>query len=267
MLLQIAKLPRSTYFYHQARLRRPDRHATLDQLIRQVHADVKGRYGHRRIHRAVTKAGQRVAKKTVLARMRVLGLSCQIRRRSRFSTYRGAIGTTAPNRLDRCFTTEHPNQVWVTDITELRVGEAKRYLSPIMDLFDRQIIAYTLGSAPTLELTTTALRQALDTLGPDQHPLVHSDQGFHYQHRTWQALLAGAGATQSMSRKGNCLDNAVIESFFGHLKTEVSTESFATIAELETAIHAYLHWYNHERTSATLQGLSPVQYRAQAGIT
>jgi putative transposase len=266
VLLEIAELSRSTYFYHQARLGRPDPQAELDVAIRTAVTQAKGRYGHRRIHRELTKTGWRVAKKTVLQRMRQLGLVCQVRRKKRFTTYRGEVGTTAPNVLNRAFAATAPNQTWVTDLTEMRVGEEKRYLAPVMDLFDRQIIAYTLGRSPTVALTNAALAQALTTLQPGDRPLVHSDQGAHYRHASWQGLLATVGATPSMSRKGNCLDNAVIESFFGHLKAEVGIERFTSIGALETAVHDYIQWYNQERTSATLNGLSPVQYRAQAHI-
>lgn len=205
-----------------------------------------------------------MAKKTVLARMRALGLRCQVRRRRRCTPHRGQVGTIAPNLLDRTFTAAAPNQKWVTDITEFQLGQTKVYVAPVLDLFDRQIIAYQVGRTADLALATGALRQAIATLGPTEHPLVHSDQGFQYQHASWQRLLGTVGATQSMSRKGTCLDNAVIENFFGHLKSELLLEPFATSAELETAIHDYIHWYNHERTSATLDGLSPLDYRAQA---
>lgn len=263
VLLDVAGLARSTFFYHQARQQQADPHAALDEAIRGEVTRAKGRYGHRRIHRELDKAGHQVAKKTVLTRMRILGVPCQVRRKKRFSTYRGEIGTTAANILDRDFTASAPNQKWVTDLTEFRIGEEKLYCSPVMDLYDRQVIAWTTGRSPNLALATTALQQALASLGPTDQPLVHSDQGFHYRHRTWQALLADAGATPSMSRKGNCLDNAVIESFFGHLKSELLLEPFATIDALEESLCEYLHWYNHERTSTTLNGLSPVQYRAQ----
>jgi len=266
VLLAVAGLARSTFFYHQARMPRPDPKAALNAEIRTIFARAKGRYGHRRIHRELCINGRQVAKKTVLKQMRVLGLMCQVRRRKRVTSYRGEVGTTAPNRLNRNFTTTSPNQTWVTDVTEFRIGEDRLYLSPVMDLFDRQIIAYSLDHAPNLALTSTALRQAIAKLPSGHHPLVHSDQGFQYQHRSWQALLAEAEATQSMSRKGNCLDNAVIESFFGHLKSELMIEQFGDIKDLTLAIHEYLHWYNHDRTSATLNGLSPVNYRTQALI-
>jgi putative transposase len=263
VLLQIAGLPRSTYFYHQARASRPDRHAALDAAITEVFTRTKGRYGHRRIHRDLRLSGWVVAKKTVLHRMRTQGLRCQVRCRKRFTTYRGAVGTTAPNVLQRDFTATAPNQKWVTDLTEFRVGDDKLYVSPVLDLFDRQVIACSVGRSPSLALTTSALRQAIATLGPADHPVVHSDQGFQYQHRSWQDLLGSVGATPSMSRKGTCLDNAVIENFFGHLKSEVLLESFSSIDALETAITDYIDWYNVERTSAPLNGLSPVHYRAQ----
>lgn len=265
LLLSIAGLARSTFYYHQARERRPNPAAALDAAIGVVFREACGRYGHRRIHRALRSQGWRVAKKTVLRRMRQLGLVCHVRRR-RFTTYRGTPGVIAPNRLNRQFSATAPNQRWVTDITEFRLGDQRLYLSPIMDLFDRQIIAYTLERTAGLELANATLRQALATLAPQQHPLVHSDQGYHYQHRTWRALLARAGAVPSMSRTGNCLDNAVIESFFGHLKTELVPNQFASIAELAAAVRDYIRWYNHDRTSATLDGLSPVQYRRQAGF-
>lgn len=266
VLLVVAGLARSTFFYHQARLPRPDPQAELHAEIRAVFEQAKGRYGHRRIHRELHKRGHRIAKKTVLTQMRRIGLVCQVRRRKRVSTYRGEVGTTVPNRLNRVFTTTAPNQSWVTDVTEFRIGEERLYLSPVMDLFDRQIIAFSLDRASNLALTTTALRQAIATLPPGHHPLVHSDQGFQYQHRSWQALLAEVGATPSMSRKGTCLDNAVIESFFSHLKSELFLDQFTTIDALTTAIQDYLHWYNHDRTSSTLNGLSPVDYRAQAHL-
>ena len=262
LLLEIAGLARSTYFYQQARLSCPHPHGALDAAIQEVFTRAKGRYGHRRIHRALGTAGWVVARKTVLKRMQVLGVRCQVRRK-RFTTYRGAVGTTAPNVLNRDFTATAPNQKWVTDVTEFRIGDDKLYVSPVMDLYDRQIIACTVARSAGLPLATTALRQAIATLAPTDRPLVHSDQGFHYQHHTWRQLLASVGATPSMSRKGNCLDNAVIENFFGHLKAELLLERFPTIDALEEAIPDYVHWYNHERISERLKGLSPVHYRTQ----
>lgn len=265
VLLDIAGLARSTFFYHQARQHRPDPQAALKTAIRASFEAAQGRYGHRRIHACLVRDGWRVAKKTVLTLMRELGLVCPVRRRKRYRAYRGAIDQTAPNLLNRDVTATAPNQKWVTDVTEFAVRNGKVYLAPVMDLFDRQIIAWSIGIAPTLDLTNDALRRALATVTDGQTPLVHSDQGFHYQHASWRALLAEAGATPSMSRKGNCLDNAVMENFFGHLKAECfHLTMFASAGALIRALHAYIRWFNTDRISLRLTGMSPVQYRAHA---
>lgn len=265
VLLEVAGLARSTFFYHQARLALPDPRAELKAAIEAQFNSAKGRYGHRRVHQKLTEAGWTVARKTVLKLMREIGLVCRIRARRRYSSYAGDAGRTAPNTLDRDFTAAGPGLKWVTDVTEFRVGERKLYLSPIIDLFDRSVVAYTCGRSPSLELTNGSLEQALATLAPGRGPMVHSDQGFQYQHPSWQQLLGQAGATQSMSRKATCLDNAIAENFFGHLKEEMfHHETYADLIELETELHAYIQWWNTERISSALGGLSPAQYRVQA---
>ncbi|UNK45240.1 IS3 family transposase [Arthrobacter sulfonylureivorans] len=265
MLLDVAGLARATFFYHQARLQTPDPQASLKTAITKVFKDNHRRYGHRRIHTELLKQGWTIAKKTVLKLMRGLGLVCKVRRKKRYNSYQGEQGSVAPNLLNREFDSETPNEKWVTDVTEFSVGDRKLYLSPVMDLFDRQIISYTIGMSPNLALTNASLRMALMTLEGGQKPMVHSDQGFQYQHVSWRDLLKGAGAIQSMSRKGNCYDNAVMENFFGHLKEELFNHvRFLNTNALETALHDYIRWYNTERISTKLKGLSPVQYRAQA---
>jgi hypothetical protein len=141
----------------------------------------------------------------VLKLMRSLRLVCKVRRKKRYSSYQGEQGVVAPNLLKRQFDADAPNKKWVTDVTEFSVGDQKLYLSPVMDLFDRQIISYAIGSSPNLELANASLREALATLKDGQKPLVHSDQGFQYQHRLWRLLLQNAGAVQSMSRKSQLL--------------------------------------------------------------
>jgi putative transposase len=205
VLLQVAGLARSTFFYHQARLQAPDPQEALKAAVTEIFQKNQGRYGHRRIHTELAKQGWTVAKKTVLKLMRSLNLVCEVRRKKRYNSYRGGQGTVAPNVLNREFDAKTPNEKWVTDVTEFSVGDRKLYLSPVMDLFDRQIISYAVGPSPNLNLTNTSLRKALATLERGQEPLVHSDQGFQYQHASWRTLLQGAGATQSMSRKGNSL--------------------------------------------------------------
>ena len=264
VLLQVAGLARSTFFYHQARLQASDPKEALRTAVTEIFEKNHGRYGHRRIHTELVKQGWTIAKKTVLKLMRSLRLVCKVRRKKRYVSYRGEQGAVAPNVLDRKFDADAPNQKWVTDVTEFSVGDRKLYLSPVMDLFDRQIISYSVGLSPNLDLTNTSLQRALATLESRQKPLVHSDQGFQYQHASWRKLLEGAGAVQSMSRKGNCYDNAVMENFFGHLKEELFHRvRFLSTDALATALREYIHWYNTERISTKLEGLSPVQYRAQ----
>lgn len=264
VLLAVAGLARSTFFYHQARLTRPDPHAGLKAAIAEAFEAARGRYGHRRIHAVLTRQGLRVAKKTVRTLMNTLGLVCKVRRARRYRSWLGQPGTIAANVLNRQFGAEAPDTKWVTDVTEFRIGDHKVYLSPVIDLFDRSVVAYTCGLSPSLELTNSSLRAAIATLPAGASPLVHSDQGFQYQHASWRTLLADAGLTQSMSRRATCLDNSIAENFFGHLKEELFHHNrFDTVDEFTTALDDYLNWYNTTRISTTLKGLSPAEYRAQ----
>lgn len=264
VLLQAASLARSTFFYHQARIQGPDPQEFIKAAVREIFEKNHGRYGHRRVHTEMVKQGWTVAKKTVLKLMRSLNLVCKVRRKKRYNSYQGGQGRVAPNVLNREFEADAPNRKWVTDVTEFSVGDRKLYLSPVMDLFDRQIISYSISPSPNLELTNNSLRQALACLEDNQQPLVHSDQGFQYQHVSWRKLLQEAGASQSMSRKGNCYDNAVMENFFGHLKEELFHHvRYLSTDALVGALHEYIRWYNTERISTKLKGLSPVQYRTQ----
>jgi putative transposase len=265
LLLDVAEVARSTYFYHYAKHDRPDPLADLKAAIGDAFKAAHGRYGHRRVHAVLITQGFQVAKKTVLALMRAQGLRCHVRRRRSYNSFKGEVGTIAGNVLNRDFTATAPNQKWVTDVTEFRVGDRKVYLSPVIDLFDRSVVAHSWSLSPNLALTHTSLARAIATLEPGERPLVHSDQGFQYQHRSWRALLQDADAVQSMSRKANCYDNALAENFFGHLKSELFHHNrFDTVEAFTTALDEYIQWYNHERISTKLKALTPVQYRTQA---
>ena len=189
-------------------------------------------------------------------------------RKSRaYSSYQGTVGQVADNKLKREFDVKQPNQVWVTDITEFKVLNTKLYLSSILDLYNSEIIAYTLARRPTIELTNESLIRALKILPKQHNLLIHSDQGMHYQHLSWVNLLKKHQIEQSMSRKGNCLDNAPIENFFGLLKQEMYYgQKFKSIRELEKEIDSYIYWYNHLRIKTKLKGLSPIQYRQESSV-
>ena len=184
---------------------------------------------------------------------------------AKYRSYRGQVGRVADNVLQRQFESNQPNQKWVTDVTEFNVRGEKLYLSPIMDLFNGEIIAFQMERRPIFRLVKDMLKEAIDKLNINEKPIIHSDQGWQYQMRFYQQQLAERGLIQSMLRKGNCLDNASMESFFGVLKSECFYgEEFNSIDELEQTVKEYIHYYNHERIKVKLKGLSPVQYRTQS---
>lgn len=184
-------------------------------------------------------------------------------RPKRYKAYRGPVGKIAPNVLQREFRADRPDQKWLTDITEFKVAGKRLYLSPILDVCTREIVSYSIRTAPEYRLVDIMLRRALPRA---RHGLLlHSDQGWHYQHRSWKSALESHGIRQSMSRKGNCLDNAQMESFFATLKSECfHGKHFHDVQELEKELHSYIHYYNHERIHCKLKGLSPVEYRTQS---
>jgi putative transposase len=189
---------------------------------------------------------------------------CQVRRKQ-YRSYRGEVGLSAPNVLERDFRASGPNEKWATDVTEFKVLGQKQYFSPVIDLFNGEVVAFELRPAPVLSLVTTMLDKALAMLPPGQKPIVHSDQGWHYRHLAYRDALQARGLQQSMSRKGNCLDNAVAENFFGHFKEEfLRQRSFTSMNHFRRELDAYIHWFNHDRIRLKLKGLSPVDYRTQS---
>jgi len=258
-------MARSTYYYHQAQLDAPDRHAELKTAIAAIFNSSKQRYGHRRIWLSLRQDGWQVSKKLVHKLMHQLGLRSKVRVRRKYNSYQGGVSHVASNVLDRAFNAETPNQKWVSDVTEFRVGNQKVYLSPIYDLFDHSIVSFQTSTSPSTNLTSQSLREALESEQPGAGVLVHTDQGFQYQHVSLRALLEEHDAVQSMSRKANCYDNALIENFFGHLKTEMfHGERFNTVNELINSIEEYIDWYNNERIQERLKGMTPMQYRNHA---
>lgn len=211
--------------------------------------------------------GVLVNHKRVQRLMNELGLKSKVRPK-RYKSYKGEVGKIAENTLNREFTAQKPNQKWVTDVTEFKVDNEKVYLSPMIDLFNQEIISYEVRKSVALPLVTDMLKTATAKLKPNEKPIVHSDQGWQYQNKQYQKHLKEKGLKQSMSRKGNCLDNAVAENFFGILKSEMyHNETFKDANELIESIKEYIHYYNNERIKLKLKGLSPIQYRNQALAT
>ncbi|MCX5775679.1 MAG: IS3 family transposase [Firmicutes bacterium] len=205
--------------------------------------------------------------KLVYKLMKECGLVCKVKCR-KYKSYKGEVGKVAPNILNRDFEAEKPNEKYVTDVTEFQIGGERIYLSPIMDLYNREIVSYSIGGSPSMDLIKEMLEGAREAFSRGQNPVIHSDQGWQYQQKAYQNILASQGVRQSMSRKGNCLDNAVIENFFGTLKSEtIYLEKIKTKEALIDTIVDYIEYYNNRRIKAKLKGLSPVQYRLQSSCS
>ena len=264
MLLEIAQLPRSTYYYHSKRQNQEDKYAQVKAEITAIYHENKGRYGYRRITDELHNRKIYLNHKTVQRLMKELGLVCRVRMK-KYRSYKGEKGTTADNKLNREFRAEKPNQKWVTDVTEFRLFGEKLYLSPILDLYSGDIVTYTLSDSPNLLMVTAMLEQAFALIPDDTKLLLHSDQGWHYRHKQYVQMLQEKGITQSMSRKGNCYDNSVMENFFGHLKSELLyLQEFESMEHFKTELIEYIDYYNYRRIKARLKGLPPALHRQQA---
>ncbi|MCN5545759.1 IS3-like element IS1397 family transposase, partial [Escherichia coli] len=262
-LLKAAGLARSTLYYQLSLQKAKDKYADVKQLIASIFHEHRGCYGYRRIHCELQKRGLKFSGKTVRKLMQQLGLKSPVRLK-KYRSYRGNMGLTAENILQRQFKAEAPCEKWVTDITEFRAGGQKLYLSPILDLFNGEIVAWETACRPTEELVKRMLNKGLESLAEGEKPLLHSDQGWHYRIKSYQSALADRGLVQSMSRKGNCLDNAVMENFFGHLKEEMYyRRDYRNVEELENAVNEYITYWNQKRIKLSLGGLSPVEYRTE----
>ena len=202
--------------------------------------------------------------KTVQRLMKELGLVCHVRMK-KYRSYKGEVGKIAPNLLKRDFSTTAPNEKWVTDVTEFALFGEKIYLSPILDLHSNYLVSYVISDRPVLSMVMNMLDAAACQLPLGAAPILHSDQGWQYQHKHYQKKLSDYGITQSMSRKGNCLDNAVMENFFGLLKSELLyLQEFDSIEHFKRELIEYLDYYNNHRIKAKLKGLPPAIHRQQA---
>lgn len=245
-------------------MKKPDKYEAVKAVIAGIFHENHGRYGYRRITLELHKRGHIVNHKTVQKLMKQLCLKCMVRIK-KYKSYRGKVGKTAPNLLERNFKATKPNEKWVTDVTEFALFGKKLYLSPILDLYNGEIVSYNISEKPTFYQTTDMLKKAFEKITDDTQLILHSDQGWQYQMPKYQNMLKEKGIRQSMSRKGNCLDNAVMENFFGLLKTELLyLQEFNNIDHFVKELIAYIDYYNNKRIKSKLKGLSPVQYRIQS---
>jgi transposase InsO family protein len=258
-LLEVSEIPRSTYYYLLKN--KPDKDAKIKDEIERIYHEHKGRYGYRRITLALRNEGLAINHKKVQRLMDVLGLKSMVRIK-KYRSYKGQVGKIAPNILNRNFHASKPNQKWVTDLTEFTLFGRKLYLSPILDLYNGEIVSYTVQERPTQNMVQEMLEKIEPIMRKNKGLLFHSDQGFHYQSWRYQEFLRDTAAVQSMSRKGNCLDNSPMENFFGLLKSELLyLQKFDSYEHFVEELHEYIRYYNHDRIKGKLKGMTPVKYR------
>lgn len=225
-------------------MNRPDKYSEVKEVIQQIFDEHQGRYGYRRITLELRNQGHVLNHKTVRRLMNEMDLKCLVRMKKfqKYRSYKGNVGKIAPNILERNFQATKPNEKWVTDVTEFHLHGEKLYLSPILDLYNGEIIAYNLEKRPVYPLVSKMLVKAFEQLKEGDFPILHSDQGWHYQMKQYRHALKEQGITQSMSRKGNYLDNAVIENFFGLLKSELLyLKEFESMEHFKLELEIYIH--------------------------
>jgi putative transposase len=265
-LLDYLKLPRSTFYYHLNNSDREDSSKALKEEILNIYHEHNTYYGYRRIHLELRNRGWKCNKKAVQRIMQQLGIKGKTcRKRVKYNSFRGQVGEVAPNLLNREFKADEPNLKWATDVTEFKTRGGKVYLSPIIDLFNQEVISQDISTRPSFDQVERMLADALEILEAEEGKslLFHSDQGWQYQMKEFQDSLHSRGITQSMSRKATCLDNAIVENFFSIVKRELyySEEAFNTPEELAFALEDYIEYYNHRRIKVGLGGMSPINYR------
>ncbi|HGJ5596299.1 TPA: IS3 family transposase, partial [Streptococcus pneumoniae] len=268
LLLKAIKLARWTYYYHLKQLDKTDTDQELKAEIQSIFIEHKGNYAYRRIYLELRNRGYLVNHKRVQGLMKVLNLQAKMRQKRKYSSHKGDVGKKAENLIQGQFEGSKTMEQCYTDVTEFAIPAStqKLYLSPVLDGFNSEIIAYNLSTSPNLEQVKTMLEQAF-TEKHYENTILHSDQGWQYQHDSYHRFLESKGIQASMSRKGNSPDNGMMESFFGILKSEMFygyEKSFQSLKQLEQAIVDYIDYYNNKRIKVKLKGLSPVQYRTKS---
>ena len=267
-LCKFLGVSRSGYYRYLARKNKLGKDKEFEEKILYIYRLRNKTYGYRRIQAELMRLyGLRVNHKKVLRIMQKLGIQAVIRRRRFYpNQYRNPMGgkRIAENLSNRQFYAERPNQKWVTDVTWIPAGSQKLYLSAIMDLFNNEIVAFHISSRNDNALVLNTVRKALEKRADVSGTILHSDRGFQYTSHDYHHMLAQFGLRSSMSRRGNCLDNAPIESFFSHLKTEaLQHHHIQDTEQAQILIQRYIRFYNEERLQLKLNKLTPVEYRRQ----
>lgn len=268
-LLKFLRIAKSSYYYQENVIKKPDKYYELRIKIKEIFKECRNCYGYRRIHEELKKLGNTVSEKIVRRIMKAENLVVPAKRTKKYSSYRGEITPEVDNIINRDFHAEQPNTKWLTDITEFSIPAGKVYLSPVIDCFDGMVVKWNVGTTPDSILVNKMLEEAIGTLSPSEHPLIHTDRGCHYRWSGWIERMENAGLTRSMSKKGCSPDNAACEGFFGRLKNEmfygrswmdISMEAFID------EINSYINWYNTKRIKQSLGYMSPTEYRHSLGL-
>ena len=269
-LLREVGLPRSSYFYHRARLDIEDKYVEVRRTMTDIFERNYRCYGYRRMQASLTKQSMNISEKVVQRLMKQECLVAVNRKRRRYGSYMGEISPAPDNLLNRDFSASAPNEKWLTDITEFQIPAGKVYLSPMIDCFDGMVVSWSIGTRPDADLVNTMLDAAIKTVtASGQRPVVHSDRGGHYRWPGWLSRIADAKLVRSMSRKGCSPDNAACEGFFGRLKTELFYSRnwlSTTIEEFVAALDSYIRWYNEARIKISLGSRSPIEHRRNLGF-
>ena len=257
-------MPKSTYYYEISKVNAVElRNEGLASEIKEIFEYHKGRYGVRRVHRELVNRGHNINHKRVQRIMHNLGLMGK-RPKEKYHSYRGEVGKIADNIIDRNFSAAAPLKKWTTDVSQFNFPWGKCYISPILDMCTNEIISYDLSLSPNLEQIRNMLDSAFEKFPSVEGLIFHSDQGWQYQHEYFRNTLKEHKIIQSMSRKGNCIDNCIMETFFGRLKNEMyygyekEYDSFEAFSE---AIEEYISYYNNERIQKKTKWMPPVKYR------
>ena len=267
-LLEAAGLARSSYYYALTHPQQPTR-AQLRPKVAQIFSRTPNGCGHRQVAMCLrAEEGERIADKTVLKIMREMGLRCGIRRERayhRYNSYKGSVGQSFDNITGRDFKATGPWQKMGTDVTEFKLSFGKAYLAPVYDFASKEIVAHSISMCPNLAQQQEMLQMLMDAKPAGAEPILHSDMGWQYQHKAYISTLADNGFIQSMSRKGNCIDNGATEQVFGHLKDEFFRgQDWQTFESFKADLDAYITHWNTTRRQVKLKGLTPAEYRDQA---
>ena len=264
-LLDAIGLSRSTYYYELGRTDKvKERNADLSSEIVSIFNENRKRYGVRRVHRELLNRGFLVNHKRVQRIMNQFAL-CGKRPKEKYHSYKGDVGKVADNIINRDFSTEKPLQKWTTDVSQFNLPWGKCYISPILDMNTNEIISYNLSTSPNMEQIKDMLNKAFERFPSVQGLIMHSDQGWQYQHASYTSRLEAAGIVQSMSRKANCIDNAATEQLFGHVKDEFYRgREWKTFEDFKRDLEEYIVHWNTSRRQVRLKGLTPEEFRNQA---